>query len=180
MKVNKMPALNPSFPKFACALAALCLLACACSTKEPAALTQPQVAELLQKWDAAQMNGDIEGVAACLSKKLQYKMTYKLFRTTDTDAGDYRKYIAGTKRGFSIGGSISTERKMSAIGVEPDGQSATVLGEVHDALLVEGKLYRIVLTGTMTVGLEDGRAVITAIDQVVTHDYEGRQPFQTD
>ncbi len=68
---------------------------------------------------------------------------------------------------------------MGAIGVQPDGQSASVMAEVHDAMTVGGRLFRTVSTGTMTVGLEDGRAVITAIDQVVTPDYEGRQPFQT-
>ena len=172
---------NSSFAKLACALAALCLLAAsACSTKEPAILTQPQVADLLQKWDAAQLNADIEGVTACLSTKLQYKMYYRLYGAGDTDTGGYREYIEGTKRGFTIGKPISTERKLSSIGVQPDGQSAIVLGEVHDAMTIDGKLYRVVLTGTMTVGLEDGRAVITDIDQTVTFDREGRQPFQTD
>jgi hypothetical protein len=176
-----MPPRDSSFAKLACALAALCLLASsACSTKEPAALTQPQVADLLRKWDKAQLNENIEDVAACLSTKLQYKIYYKLYGAVDTDAGDYREYMEGTKRGFTVGNPISTERKIGSIGVEPDGQRATVLGEVHDAMTIDGKLYRVVLTGTMTVGLEGGRAVITDIDQTVTFDHEGRQPFQTD
>ena len=172
---------NPSLAKLACALAALCLLAgVACNTKkEPGVLTQSQVTELLQKWDAAQMNEDLEGVTACLSRKLQYKFYFKLSGKTDVVAGDYREYLESTKRGFSAGDSISTNRTMGAIGVEPNGQSATVMAEVHDSMTVGGRLYRTVSTGTMTVGLEDGRAVITAIDQIVTPDYEGRQPFET-
>jgi hypothetical protein len=170
---------NSSVAKLACALAALCLLACACSTKGPAALTQPQVAELLQKWDAAQTNEDIAGVTACLSTKLQYKIYYKLTGTTDTVTGDYREYLESTKRGFSAGDSLNTKRTMGAIGVEPDGQSASVLGEVHEAFTVGGRLYRTVSTSTMAVGLEDGRAVITGIDETVEPDYEGRPMFDT-
>jgi hypothetical protein len=169
-----------SFPaKLACALAALCLLAGACKTKEAGVLTQPQVADLLRKWDAAQMSNDIAGVTACLSTKLKYKMTVKGFGPTDTLAGDYREYLESTKRGFSTGQNLSTNRTMGVIGVQPDGQSASVMGEVHDAFTVGGKLYRTVSTGTMTVELEDGRAVITAIDEIVEPDYEGRPMFDT-
>lgn len=172
---------NSFSAKLLCALAALSLLAAsACNTqKEPGVLTQPQVADLLRKWDAAQTNEDIEGVTACLSTKLQYKIYYKLSGTTDTMTGDYRKYVESTRRGFSSGDSVNTNRTMGAIGVEPDGQSASVMGEVHDAVIIEGRLYRTVSTGTMTVGLEDGRAVFTAIDQIVTPDYEGRPMFDT-
>ena len=169
-----------SFPvKLICALAALCLLACACSKKESAVLTQPQVEDLLRKWDAAQTNEDIAGVTACLSPKLKYVIYYKLTGTTDTVKGDYREYLESTKRGFSAGESLNTKRTMGAIGVQPDGQSASVLGEVHDAFLIEGRLYRTVSTSTMTVGLEDGRAVITGIDEIVEPDYDGRPMFDT-
>jgi hypothetical protein len=172
---------NSCFVKLACVLAALCLFASACSKKEPGVLTQPQVAKLLQKWDAAQTNEDLAGVTACLSPKLQYKIYYKLTGTTDTVTGDYREYLESTKRGFnSSGQTLGSNRTMGVIGVQPDGQSASIMGEVHDAFTAGGKLYRTVSTGTMTVELEDGRAVITAIDEVVTPDYEGRQPFQTD
>lgn len=172
---------HPPLAKLACALAALCLLAAsACGTKkEPGVLTQPQVEALLQQWDAAQKNEDIAGVTACLSTKLKYKIYFKLSGTTDTVAGDYREYVESTKRGFSAGETLSTTRGMSAIGVEPDGQSASVMAEVHDSMIVEGRLYRTVSTGTMTVGLEDGRPVITAIDQIVSPDYEGRPVFDT-
>jgi hypothetical protein len=171
---------SSSYAKLACALAALCLFASACSTKESAVLTQPQVAELLQKWDAAQTNEDLAGVTACLSTKFQYKIYYKLTGTTDTVTGDYREYLESTKRGFnSSGQNLGTNRTMGVIGVEPDGQSASVLGEVHDAFTVEGKLYRTVSTSTMTIGLEDGRAVITAIDETVEPDYDGRPMFDT-
>lgn len=169
-----------SFPaKLLCALTLLCLIACACSTKEPGVLTQPQVADLLQKWDAAQMNDDIKGVTACLSPKLKYKMTFKGFGPTETKTGDYREYVESTKIGFDAGESLSTNRTMGAIGVQPDGQSASVIGEVHYSMTVEGRLFRTVSTGTMTVGLEDGRAVITAIDQIVEPDYDGRPMFDT-
>ena len=169
-----------SFPaKLLCALTLLCLIASACKTKEASVLTQPQVKDLLQKWDAAQMNEDIEGVTACLSKKLQYKIYFKLTGTTDTVAGDYREYVESTRRGFSAGDSLNTKRTFGAIGVEPDGQSASVLGEVHDAVNVGGRLYRTVSTSTMTVGLEDGRAVFTNIDQIVEPDYDGRPMFDT-
>jgi hypothetical protein len=170
---------NSSFAKLACALAALCLFASACSTKEPGVLTQPQVAELLRKWDAAQTNEDLAGVTACLSTKFRYKIYYKLTGTTDTVTGDYKEYLESTKRGFSAGDSLNTKRTMGAIGVEPNGRSASVLGEAHEAFTVGGKLYRTVSTGTTTVGLEDGRAVITAIDEVVEPDYEGRPMFDT-
>ncbi|HJU56734.1 MAG TPA: hypothetical protein VJ715_19270 [Pyrinomonadaceae bacterium] len=170
---------NSFSAKLLCALAALCLLASACSTKEPAVLTQPQVAELLQKWDAAQMNDDIKGVTACLSPKLRYKLTFKGFGPIETKTGDYREYIESTKIGFDAGQSLSTNRTMGAIGVQPDGQSASVIGEVHYSMTVEGRLYRTVSTGTMTVGIEDGRAVFTAIDQLVEPDYEGRPVFDT-
>ena len=170
---------NSFSAKLLCTLAALCLLASACSTKEPGVLTQPQVEDLLRKWDAAQASEDIQGVTACLSTKFKYKIYYKLTGTTDTVAGDYREYLESTKRGFSAGEPLSTTRGMSAIGVEPDGQSASVMAEVHDSMIVEGRLYRIVSTDSMTIGLEDGRAVITAIDKIVSPDYEGRPVFDT-
>ncbi|HWT00826.1 MAG TPA: hypothetical protein VN256_11320 [Pyrinomonadaceae bacterium] len=169
-----------SFPAtLLCALAVVCLFASACKTKEPGVLTQPQVAELLQKWDAAQMNEDIDGVTACLSKKLRYKITFKRFGPTDSDTGDYREYVEATKRGFGAGDSISANRTMGGIGIYADGQSASVMGEVHYSMTVAGRLYRTVSTGTMTVGLEDGRAVFTNIDQIVEPDYEGRPMFDT-
>ena len=89
---------HPSFAKLACALAAaLCLLAGACTArKEPGVLTQSQAADLLRKWDAAQSNSDPAGVAACLSRKLRYKMTFKGFGPTETRAGDYREYMEAT------------------------------------------------------------------------------------
>jgi hypothetical protein len=170
---------NSFSAKLLCALTALCLLAGACKTKESGVLTQSQVADLLRKWDAAQMNDDIEGVTACLSPKLRYKMTFKGFGPTETRAGDYREYIESTKIGFDAGQSLSVNRTIGTIGVYPDGQSASVIGEVHYAMTVEGKYFRTVSSGSMTVGLEDGRAVITYIDQVVSPDSEGRQPFQS-
>ena len=54
-----------------------------------------------------------------------------------------------------------------------------MFSEVRYAMVVEGRLFRTVSSGTMNIGLEDGRAVFTAIDQVVTPDSEGRQPFQS-
>jgi len=125
------------------------------------------------------MSDDLEGVTACLSTKLRYKMTFKGFGPTETRAGDYREYVEATKIGFDAGQGLSVNRTMGAIGVQPDGQSASVIGEVHYSMTVEGRLFRTVSTGTMTVGLEDGRAVITAIDQIVEPDYEGRPVFDT-
>ena len=168
-----------SSAKLLCALAALLALVACNTKKEPGVLTQPQVAELLRKWDAAQMNSDLDGVVACLSKSLRHKYTFKGFGPTDTMAGGYREYIEATKRGFGAAQTISGNRTMGTIAVNPDGQSASVLSEVHYAMNVEGELFRTVSSGTMTVGLEDGRAVITSIDQVVTPDSEGRQPFQS-
>lgn len=172
---------NSSFVRLACALAALLAAsACATKTKETGTLTQPQVSALLQKWDNAQMSSDLEGVTACLSQRLRYKTTYKGFGPTETRAGDYREYLESTKRGFgSAGQNLSTNRTISAIGVNPDGQTAAVISEVHEVFTIEGKLFRTVSSGSMTIGLEDGRAVITGIEQVVTPDSEGRRPFES-
>lgn len=176
---------NPFFAKLACALAALSLLAASgCSSKKERGsltqLTQPEVTALLRKWDDAQMSSDLEGVTACLSPRLRYKSTVKGFGPTETTEGDYAEYLASTKRGFSTAGqNISTNRTISAIGVNPDGQSASVIAEVHDVFTVNGRLFRTVSSGGMTIGLEDGRAVITSIDDVVTPDSENRQPFES-
>ncbi len=172
---------NLSFAKFACALAAL-LVASACTTKpkETGALTQPQVTALLQKWDDAQMSRDLEGITACLSTRLLYKKTYKGLGPTETETGDYRKYMEATKRGLGADGqNISTSRTIDTIGVNPGGQTAAVLTEVRDVFTIEGNLFRTVSSGTMTIGLEDGRAVITGMDQDVTIVAEGRQPFES-
>jgi hypothetical protein len=169
---------NLSFVRLACALAALLAAsACTTGTKETGTLTEPQVAALLQKWDDAQMSRDLEGITACLSARLQYKKTYQGLGPTETDAGDYGKYLAATKRGLGTDGqNLNTSRKIEAIGVNPDGQTAAVVAEVRDVFTLEGKLFRTVSSGTMTIGLEDGRAVITGIDEVVTIKAEGRQP----
>ena len=173
------PRNSSSAKKSLCALAALlCLLASsACAKKEPSTLTEAQVEELLRKWDAAQTNEDIAGVTACLSKKFKYVTYFKLTGTTDTVRGDYSEYLESTKRGFSAGDTLGTNRTMSAIGVEPDGQSASVMAEVHYSMTVGDRLHRIVSTDTMKVGLEDGRAVFTNIDQIVEPDYDGRPVF---
>jgi hypothetical protein len=170
---------NPSFVKLACVLAAV-LAASACTTKTKergtlTRLTQPHVEALLRKWDDAQMGEDLEGITACLSPRLQYKKTYQGLGPTETETGDYRQYIDGTKEGLSTEGqNISTSRTINNIGVNPDGQTAAVVTEVRDLFTVEGNLCRTVSSGTMTIGLEDGRAVITGINEVVTINMEGR------
>ena len=169
-----------SFPaKLACALAAL-LAASACTTKTKergtlTRLTPPQVEALLRKWDDAGMSRDLEGITACLSTRLQYKKTYQGLGPTETETGDYRQYMDATKEGLGTDGeNISTSRTINTIGVNPDGQTAAVVTEVRDLFTVEGNLCRTVSSGTMTIGLEDGRAVITGIDEVVTINMEGR------
>ena len=169
---------NTSFAKFACALAALCLFAASACTTKPkvtGTLTKPQVTALLQKWDDAQMSRDLEGITACLSPRLQYKKTYQGIGPTETETGDYSQYMKETKNGLGVEGeNISTSRKINDIGVNTDGQTAAVSSEAHDLFTIEGNRYRALTSGTMTVGLDDGRAVITGIDEVVIIDAEGR------
>ena len=170
---------NPSFVKLACALAALLAAsACATKTKETGTLThltKPQVEALLRKWDDVQMSRDLEGITACLSTRLQYKKTYHGLGPVETETGDYSKYMKATKEGLATEGqNMSTSRTINTIGVNPDGQTAAVDTEVHDLFTVERNTFSTVSSGTMTIGLEDGRAVITGMDQVVTITVEGR------
>ncbi|HKR02302.1 MAG TPA: hypothetical protein VJT09_16610 [Pyrinomonadaceae bacterium] len=161
--------------KLSCALFILCLLASACSNKRDSGLTQQRVATLLDKWQTAQKSDDITGVVDCLSRKFHYKMTFKNLGPTETRAGDYEDYVEDTKRGFSEGQMLSSERTVTMIAVNPDGQGAQVMSEVHDTYNFDGRLFRTVSMGTTTVELEDGKAVITAIDHVVSPDSGNRQ-----
>ena len=131
-------------------------------------MTQQQVSAFLAEWDAAQQRHDLEAVAARLSPKFQYEMTVKGFGPTETETGDYGRYIKDTKSGFDSSQSLNSKREMTLIAVNPDGQSASVLFDVRDAMSIEGRLYRTMSSGTMTVGLEDGKMVITSIKFVAS------------
>ena len=160
-----------------CALLALCALSSACSGGQKG-MTQQKVSAFLAEWDAAQQSHNLEAVAARLSPKFQYEMTVKGFGPTETERGDYDRYIKDTKSGFDSSQSLNSKREMTVIAVDPGGQSASVLYEIHDAMNIEGRFYRTLSSGTMTIELEDDRMVITSMKFVASPASDRRHSFQ--
>jgi ketosteroid isomerase-like protein len=150
----------------ACALAALCFLSSACSSKPEGFITQQQVAAFLDEMDKAARNRDVDTLVAAISEDAQFKITIEGFGPTQTLTFNRDQYRDYSKQAFGVVGDYDYRRGQTVIKVEPDGQSAYVADETFETTTVGGQVIRTVARGTSLLKLENGKLVISRSEAI--------------
>ena len=149
-----------------CALIALCILSCACSSKPKGVITREQVNALLDEMERDAKNRDLEALMSHISPDAQFKITIEGFGPTQTmniNRDQYRDYM---KQGFAAAEAYEYKRGTTVINIEPDGQSALVADESFESVTMRGRVIRSVTRDSSTLKLEDGKLVVVSSEGV--------------
>lgn len=140
---------------------ALALFTAACKGPE---VTEKQVAEILEKMEAAAKVRDFNRICSFMSEKVQIKhilegggqSANKTFTREEyrKQANEFSKYAEGYEYAC----------KNRKIMITQDRQGAHAVEEIHETLSIGGNSFRAVSIGSTTFGLEDGQLVVTAIE----------------